>query len=336
MIKTAVIGVGYLGQFHAEKYAQSEKCELTALVDINKERAEEVADSVRNARSCVKPLESYQNLPELGVTCASVVTPTISHFEIVRFLLEHDIDVLVEKPMTVSTEEAKELISVAEQKGRVLQVGHLERFNPAFRAMKSYLTRPVFFEVRRIAPFSGRSSDVDVVLDLMIHDIDIVAHLVGRPLKRVEAIGVPVITQKVDIANARLTFEGGAIANVTSSRAAFKSERTIRIFEPQLYVSLDYGAKKLKIYTRQQTSDAAFSEPQNPLSQIQVIEHPVEERDALEHEIDSFLDCVALRRKPEVGGEDGLRALELAERIRQAFKESFAEMKALGLALEQS
>jgi predicted dehydrogenase len=182
--------------------------------------------------------------------------------------------------------------------------------------MERVLTKPWFFEARRIAPFVGRGIDVDVVLDLMIHDIDIIAHLVGRPVKRVEAVGIPVMTSSIDIANARISFEGGATANVTASRAAFKSERTIRIFQPDVYISLDFGAKKLKMYSKTGGSD------DKGFPKIKTEEHKVLERDALRDEIDAFIQCVEHRTPPEVSGYDGLKAIELADRIHDAFRAS--------------
>lgn len=313
MIRTAVVGVGYLGTFHAEKMYRSKQAELVAVVDTAADRAKECAKRFK-----CKALTDYRELPALGVQAVSVVSNTSTHHEVAAFLLANGIDVLVEKPMTVTAAEGRELIELAHRESRVLQVGHLERFNPAFRAMKRVLSRPYFFEMRRIAQFVGRGHDVDVVRDLMIHDIDIISHLVGRPLERVEAIGVPVLTNSVDVANARLTFEGGAIANVTASRAAFKSERSIRVFQPDLYISLDFAAKKLKVYQRGEGTDR-FGFPK-----ISVEEHRVEERDALEHEIESFLNAVATRSEPEVTGEDGLRALELVERIHEAFRQSIS------------
>lgn len=315
MTKAAVVGVGYLGRYHAQKYARSQGAELTAVVDVSAERAEQCA-----AELGVKALTDYHALPALGVQCASVVSSTSTHYEIAKYLLQNEIDVLVEKPITVRREEALELIEIAREKGRILQVGHLERFNPAFVAMKQLLTKPCFFEVRRIAQFTGRGADVDVVLDLMIHDIDIVSHLVGKPLERLEAIGVPVLTNSFDIANARLHFEGGAIANVTASRAAFVSERTIRIFQPELYISLDYGKKKLKVYKKKEGESSA------DFPQIEISEFDIEERDALNDEINDFLGCVAERRQPVVTGEDGLRALDLAFRIKEAIKSGIKQM----------
>lgn len=304
MIRTAVIGAGYLGKFHVEKYRRSRRADLAAVVDVVADKAAVLAKSAG-----ATALTDYQLLEQCNVQCASVVSDTSSHFEIASWLLEHGIDVLVEKPMTVTTGEAERLIELAAHHRRILQVGHLERFNPAFRSLKAVLTNPRFFEARRIAQFTGRGADVDVIRDLMIHDIDIIAHLVGRRVEKLEAVGIPVLTKTIDIANARLTFEGGAIANVTASRAAFKSERTIRIFQPELYVSLDFGSKRLRIYSKS-NEKKLFGFPG-----IKVDEHTVEERDALADEIESFLDCVESRQRPEVTGEDGLRALELAEQI---------------------
>ena len=303
-IKAAVVGVGYLGQYHAEKYAKSANADLVAVVDVETKVAKKIAKKCKT-----KAEEDYKVLPALGVNCASIASTTSTHFEIAKFLLESGVDVLVEKPVTTTVEEAKQLIEIARANDRILQVGHLERFNPAFCEMKKVLDRPGFFEARRISPFSGRGADVDVVLDLMIHDIDIIAHLVGRPLLRVDAIGVPLLTESIDVANARLTFEGGTVANVTASRAAFKSERTIRVFQPDRYISLDYQKKTLKMY-RKSAKGLVGSIPK-----IDVDEYRVEERDALADEIESFLACVQTRQVPEVTGEDGLKAMELAALI---------------------
>ena len=315
MKRVAVIGVGYLGTFHAEKYRKNQKAELVAVVDVDVDRARRTAKKFRCAA-----LSDYRALADLNIDCVSVVTPTHTHYEIAHWVLSQGIDVLLEKPMTNTVGQARELIALAKAKGCILQIGHLERFNPAYRAVERILDNPRFFEARRIAPFTGRGCDVDVVMDLMIHDIDIITHLVRRPLKRVEAIGVPVLTDSVDIANARLTFEGGAVANVNASRAATRSERTIRIFQPDLYISMDYGQKVLKIHTKKKSGGLGL------LPEISVQQHKVEERDALADEIDSFLDTVIERKTPEVSGEDGLLALELVEQIRSAFQESWAEM----------
>lgn len=316
MLRAAVIGVGYLGKFHAEKFARNQRAELVAVVDTDESVARKVGKKWKAA-----PLTNYEELLDLNIDCVSVATPTTTHHKIGRWLLTHGIDLLIEKPFTVTCDEARELIALAETHDRIIQVGHLERFNPAFQAVKDRLQDPRFFEVRRIAPFTGRGSDVDVVRDLMIHDIDIVNHLVGCPIKRVEAIGTSVLTERVDIANARLTFESGTVANVSASRAAFSTERTIRIFQPDLYISLDFGKKRLKICSKGDGTDALG------LSAVKVEEQKVEERDALADEIDSFLQSVATRQAPAVSGTDGLKALELAERIEHAFAESAAAFR---------
>jgi predicted dehydrogenase len=313
MIRCAVIGAGHLGRYHGQKYAKSQAAELVAVCDVNIEKASSLA-----AELGCKAVYDYKQLAALQVHAASVATDTAVHYEITRWLLSNGIDVLVEKPITRTTAEARELIEMAKALGRILQAGHLERFNPAFRSMRKHLSAPRFFEVRRIAQFTGRSTDVDVIRDLMIHDIDLVAHLVGRPIQKVDAVGVPVITSSVDVANARLTFDNGAVANITSSRAAFKAERTIRIFQPDLYISLDFVAKKLKIVRKEGSID------EKGFSAIKMEELPVDEGDALEAEINSFVSSVATRSKPEVPGEDGLRALELAETIAAALAENDA------------
>lgn len=307
MVKSAVIGAGYLGKFHAQKYAAADSAELVAVVDLDSERASAVAQSA----GC-KGIQDFRLLPSLGVQAASVVSDTSTHYAIAKWLLENGIDVLVEKPMAVDISEAKQLIEIADANKRVLQVGHLERFNPAFLRISEILTKPLFFEVRRIAQFTGRGADVDVVRDLMIHDIDIVSHLVGRSLVRVEAIGVPVLTNKSDIASARLVFEGGCVANLTASRAAFKAERTIKIFQPDLYISLDFGAKQAKLISRDQGEDP------KALPKIRVEDLVVEERDALQLEIESFINCVRNRTEPVVGGQAGLVALSIVEKINEA------------------
>jgi predicted dehydrogenase len=300
-ITAAVIGVGYLGKFHAEKYAASEKVKLVAVVDIDEKRGNEVGGSVG-----VPALTDYRAL--FGqVQCVSIAVPTRFHYRVARDFIEAGIDVLVEKPLTADIAEARALVEAAKARNVVLQVGHLERFNPAIRRLEGIIREPKFVECHRLAPFVERGTDVDVVLDLMIHDIDIIASLVRSPLQRVEAVGVPVLTDKPDIANARINFANGCIANVTSSRVSLKRERKIRFFQPDAYISIDYDQRRAQIYHK--------PAPGAGWLDIRAENIEIKDGDALADEIDSFLDCVRERTLPVVGGADGLRALEIASMI---------------------
>lgn len=300
--RAAVVGVGYLGSFHAEKWAATPGAELAAVVDTDAKRGAELAARF----GC----PAFADVRELRgrVDCASVAVPTPLHREVGVALLEAGIDVLVEKPIAATLEEARELVQAAESRGRILQVGHLERFNPAIRALGSLLTRPRFLECHRLAPFVERGTDVDVVLDLMIHDLDVILSIVPSPVAAVEAVGVPVITSSPDIANARLRFADGAIANVTASRVSLKRERKLRIFQADTYISLDYGEKRLRVCRR-------GAAPPGGLAPIEVEERVVEGDDALAEEIRAFLDAVRTRRPPLVSGREGLRAVEIAYQI---------------------
>lgn len=297
-IPVGVVGVGYLGKFHAEKYALSAKAELVAVADIDAGRARDVAAAVG-----AEPVTDYRDL--LGrVRGVSVAVPTKLHHDVASDFLRAGVDVLVEKPMTATIEEGRTLVELARKNRRMLQVGHLERFNPAIRALEKVIHDPKFVECHRLAPFVERGTDVDVVLDLMIHDIDVIASLVRSPVERVEAVGVPVLTDKPDIANARITFSNGCIANVTSSRVSIKRERKIRFFQPDAYISIDYDQKRAQVFHR----------PAKGASWMDIRGETVEisEGDALADEIESFLDSIARRTDPLVSGEEGLRALEIA------------------------
>jgi predicted dehydrogenase len=300
-ILAGVIGVGYLGKFHAEKYAASNQATLVGVVDVNEARALEIAKNLRT-----KALTDYRQL--FGqVQCVSIAVPTQLHYRIARDFLEAGVDVLVEKPLTPDIAAARDLVDLAKAKQRILQVGHLERFNPAIRRLESVIKEPKFVECHRLAPFVDRGTDVDVVLDLMIHDIDVIASLVRSPVKRVEAVGVPVLTDKPDIANARIAFADGCIANVTSSRVSMKRERKVRFFQPDAYISIDYDQRRAQI----------FHKPPPGAGWLDIRGENIEikEGDALADEIDSFLNCVRTRALPLVSGVEGLRALEIASMI---------------------
>src|SRR5487761_589517 len=312
-IKAAVIGVGYLGRFHAQKYAQAAQCDLVAVVDARQEAREAVAAEVG-----ARPIADYRELIG-GVDAVSVVTPTPAHFAIARDFLESGAHVLVEKPITETPREARELIELAARRGRILQVGHLERFNAAILAAEPYLKSPRFVECHRLAPYRERGTEVNVVLDLMIHDIDIVQTIVGAPVKTIDAVGTPVFSEDIDIANARITFANGCVVNATASRVSLKTERKMRIFEDDAYLSLDLQQKILTLIRKR-----GPSEPPGPLPVI-IEEQSLDPGDALKAEIDSFLACIREGRPPVVTGEAGLMALETAMRISEQVRRSQAE-----------
>jgi predicted dehydrogenase len=301
MITTGVVGVGYLGKFHAEKYASSSKAKLIGIVDIDESRVNEIGAALG-----APAFTDYRSL--FGrVACVSIAVPTRLHYQIARDFIDAGIDVLVEKPLTANIGEARELVAAAQRKNVLLQVGHLERFNPAIRRLEGVIKEPKFVECHRLAPFVERGTDVDVVLDLMIHDIDVIASLVRAPIERVEAVGVPVLTERPDIANARINFANGCIANITASRVSLKRERKIRFFQPDAYISIDYDQRRAQI----------FYKPAPGAGWLDIRTETVEikEGDALADEIDSFLECVRSRKNPLVGGAEGLRALEIASMI---------------------
>lgn len=311
-IRAAVVGVGYLGRFHAQKYAQAEGCELIAVVDSRQEAREQVAAELRT-----RALEDYHEL--LGaVDAVSVVTPTPAHFPVARDFLGQGAHVLVEKPITETPAEARELIELAASARCILQVGHLERFNAAILAAEPQLRSPRFVECHRLAPYRERGTDVNVVLDLMIHDIDIVQTIVGAPISSIDAVGTPVFSDEIDIANARIRFANGCVANATASRVSFKTERKLRIFEDDAYLSLDLQQKILTVIRKRPQATAPGELP------VSIEERSLEPGDALKAEIDSFLECIRTGRPPVVPGEAGLTALETAMRITAQVQEALA------------
>jgi predicted dehydrogenase len=314
-IRAAVIGVGYLGRFHAQKYAQAAQCELVAVADSRQDAGEKVAAEVGT-----RAVTDYRKL--LGkVDAVSIVTPTPAHFPIAREFLNAGAHVLVEKPITETVEEARDMIALAERNKRVLQVGHLERFNAAILAAEPYLRTPRFVECHRLAPYRERGTDVNVVLDLMIHDIDIVQTIVGTPITSIDAIGTPVFSEEIDIANARIHFANGCVANATASRVSVKTERKMRVFEDDAYLSLDLQQKILTVIRKRPPSD-----PPGPLP-VTIEEQNLDQGDALKSEIESFLESIRTGRPPVVSGEAGLRALETAMRITDQVMQSLAARK---------
>jgi len=303
LTKCAVIGVGYLGRFHAQKYAALGTADLVAVVDIDDQAAWRSADDF----GC-RALTDYRQV--IGeVDAVSIAVPTVRHFDIARDFLDAGVHVLLEKPIASTLEEARALTRLARERGVVFQVGHLERFNAAFLDLAGFTLNPLFIESHRVAPFKPRGTDVSVVLDLMIHDIDLILGMVKSPVRSLAASGTPVLSDGLDIVNARLEFENGCVANVTSSRVSVKSERRMRIFQPEAYISIDFQNCGLAIHR------IGNREMFPGVPEILREETSIEENDALLREIESFLSAVREGTPVVVTGEDGLRALETAMRI---------------------
>ena len=302
-LRTAVIGVGYLGRFHAQKYAQLPEAELVAVVDANAEVAQRVASEL-GVEACT---DSAQVLDR--VDAVSIAVPTPLHFEIGRAALEKGVHVLMEKPIASTLEEARTLVDLARQRGCVLQIGHLERFNPAIVAAADRLSTPRFVESHRLAPFKQRGTDVSVILDLMIHDIDLIQELVREPIESIDAVGATVFSGEIDIVNARIRFRGGCVANTTASRISLKQERKIRIFQDDAYLSIDMQQKILTVIRKKDQA------PVESPAQVSIEEESFDQGDALLAEIQAFLRAIRDGTEPVVTGEDGLRALETAMQI---------------------
>ncbi|MGH8243322.1 MAG: Gfo/Idh/MocA family protein [Steroidobacteraceae bacterium] len=302
-LRCAVVGAGYLGRFHAQKYVALADCELVGVADPSPEARKRLQGELGAAG-----FADHRDL--LGaVDAVSIATPTALHHAVARDFLEAGAHVLVEKPITSTADEARELIELAARGRRVLQVGHLERFNPVIVAVAGELTSPRFVESNRLAPFKPRGTDVSVVLDLMIHDIDLIEHIVRSPIASIDAVGAPVFTDEIDIANARIRFENGCVADVTASRISLKAERKLRVFQADAYLSIDLQQKLLTIVRK----PASIGEGELP--KVDLEERSFDQGDALLAEIRSFVDAVRSGGRPVVSGEDGLRALETATRI---------------------
>lgn len=303
-LRAAVIGTGYLGRFHAQKYAALPDVELVCIVDSDPGRA-----AAMGAELGVPFATDFRQIPG-PIDVASVVVPTCHHHEVALPLLEAGVHLLVEKPITTTAEEAQELINAANKSGVTLQVGHLERFNPAVQVLLREIDKPLFIEAHRLSKFSGRATDVDVVLDLMIHDLDILLALVKSPLKEIRATGVPVMTPNVDLANARLSFEDGCTANLTASRMSFKDMRKFRVFHPGGYIAADCAEKQNLIF-RKPTELGGLPAPE-------IVNHG--QADNLLEEIKSFLGTVRQQTPLAVSAADGLEALKLATMINETIQ----------------
>ncbi|WP_367605828.1 Gfo/Idh/MocA family protein [Legionella sp. W05-934-2] len=303
MIRCAVIGVGYLGRFHAQKYQLLDKTELVAVCDVNPTTAAAVGQELN-----VPYTVDYRTLFS-KVDAVSIAATTKQHYQIAKSCLEQGIHVLLEKPMTETIEQATALISIAQHHQCVLQIGHMERFNAARLALDNHLDNPLFIESHRLAPYKPRGADVNVVLDLMIHDIDIIQSIVDSPITNIDAQGAPVLSPSIDIANARIRFANHCVANVTASRISYKSERKTRIFQANTYISIDFQNKKFAVFEK------GTGEMFPGIPEIVRHESTFENGDALLEEIRSFLECIEHGKKPLVSGEEGRAALETADKI---------------------
>ncbi len=311
-LRVAVVGCGEFGRNHARAYREIETVELAGVYDRDAERAGKIAQEFHSrAFSAVEELRG-------AVDAASVAVPTVVHKGVGCALMEMGIDVLVEKPMASTVTEADELIAAAKRNGCILQVGHVERFNPAVRAVEPVVNRPLFFEVHRLGVFTPRSLDVDVIYDLMIHDLDILLALVKEPVEEVKAVGIPVLTDKVDIAHARLEFAGGAVANVTASRVSTERVRKMRFFQQHEYISLDYA--------RRDALRVGVTRP-GPQPEFGFEKLPAPEVEPLRAELEAFVEAVKTRVAPKTDGEAGRAALELASRVTESIREHSARVQ---------
>ncbi len=303
-IRLGVIGVGHLGEYHVQKYKALPQVELVGVVDTNSERAHEIARHYDT--------KAYGNHYDIlsSVDAVSLAVPTEMHFRVAKDVLSEGVHLLIEKPITYNIEPADILIGLAREKDLILQVGLIERFNPAVVGMQSMLTRPVFIESHRMNPFTTRGTDVDVVIDLMIHDLDIMFHLVASDVKEVHAVGMTVLTKKTDIANVRIIFDNGTVGNLTASRVSDKTLRKIRLFQPDAYLAADCHKRELSV-----TRLDGEVKDSNRFPQVvsQTISYP--DCDPLADEISSFVTAVQMGSKPVVSGEDGRRALKYALQI---------------------
>jgi predicted dehydrogenase len=304
-LKTAVVGVGHLGRFHAQKHKMLQEVQLVGVCDHSREQAEKVARELG-----VDALSTPQDVLKAGVEAVTVAASTPAHYELVKLFLENGVHVLVEKPIASTVVQAEELCELASKKKLKLQVGHVERFNPAFQMAREKITRPFFVECHRLAPFKVRSTEVDVVLDLMIHDLDVVLSLMDSEPISVSAVGSPVLTKTIDIANARIEFASGAVANLTASRVSQNTQRKFRVFQPNQYVSIDFQSGEVNILTK----TGEWTEGEIPLDHQSL---SMEKGDALLGETRSFVDAILNDHPVLVSGVDGMRALRLAEKIVQ-------------------
>jgi predicted dehydrogenase len=343
-LRVGVVGCGSFGRNHARVYRElhkdpSQNVEFVGIADCDTTRVQAIASEFGT-----QAFATPEELLARGVNAVSIAVPTVSHLEVARIMMANGVDVLIEKPLAATVAEADELIALAREHDRVAQAGHLERFNPAVRATLPLLKHPMFFEVHRLSVFTPRSLDVDVILDLMIHDLDVVLSFVNSPVKEIRAVGLPILSKKVDIANVRMEFESGCVANFTASRVSTERIRKLRFFQPHQYISLDYSRQDVLVLTVDDTNEsAADADPFNPASMvasafpgISPFKPKVEQQEPLRAELSSFLRAVRQRSTPEVTLEDGRRALDVATQIVNAIAEHSQRANLLQLTQAES
>ncbi len=325
-MRAGVIGVGHLGQHHARLYSEIDNIETLAIFDTDSARAQEIAKKFNG--------KAFTNLDDFlyNVDLVSIASPTQSHYKYASYCLEHKKNILVEKPICSTLHDAKNIVQLQERSGMKCQVGHIERFNPAIVALSSVLLRPAFIEANRLAPFTPRGSDVPVVYDIMIHDIDIILSLVQSRVKEINAVGVPILTNDIDIANAKIEFENGTLANITSSRISLKKERKIRFFQKDMYISLDYQDKIVRVVQKNPQVDTIMKEIMSGAREANIFdlyrteELPVIEKEPLRAEIESFISSINNDTKPIVDAQDGYEALRVAYKIMEDIEKNRKEL----------
>jgi len=329
-INTAVIGVGHMGRNHARILSQLPDVRLVAVVDSDEKAAKKIARKCR-----ADYVADYADIAD-AIDAACIAVPTVAHYRVAKDLLQRGVHTLIEKPMTRDVAEAEELVAIGREKGALIQVGHVERFNPAFMAIQERLDAPKFIEAHRLAPFSFRSADIGVVLDLMIHDIDIILHLMGSEIKRIDAAGANVLSDFEDVANARIVFENGCVANVTASRVSIKSMRKIRVFSPNSYCSIDLLAREAVIFTKSpELTVKSLDIGKMDVSTIADLtgflfgdllrreKVKIDDHEPLKKEIESFIESIRKGREPVVSGEQGIRAVRTARTIVNEIAKTF-------------
>ncbi len=312
-IRIGVIGIGHLGKYHLQKYQGIDECTIVGVADI----VEDCTLAAAQRYGCSRHSDHRELIGK--VDAVSIAVPTRAHFATARDFLANGIDVLLEKPITQTLDQADELIRIAKDQGAVLQIGFVERFNPAVATLAQFLERPLFIEAHRLHPFVIRGTDVDVILDLMIHDLDIILHFVRSPVARLDATGVSVLSDKVDIANARVTFENGCVANITASRVTGKTMQKIRFFSDESYNSVDYAKRELESFSRKFDSQGQPGIIKNSVN--------IEQYDALEAEIRAFVRSVRTRRQPAVTAEQGRESLALGLQISDTIREKLEKLR---------